>query len=374
MLAKRRLTDRAIRALPTAAPGKRKLYWDAVVPGLAVRVTDTGAKSFVLVGRFGGATNPTARALGKVGAVSLGDARQRAQDWLKSVAAGIDPAHAPIEGGTFLAIATDYLNRDASKLRSVDRIRADLVRLVFPTFGTTPIAEIKRSDIVRLLDGIADRSGPVTANRVLAVLRRIFNWHSVRSDDFRSPIVRGMARPETARDRVLSDAELRAVWHATSAKGFGGMVRFLVLTTARRDEAREMRWSEIAEGVWTLPGSRNKTGLDLVRPLSKAAQALIADQPRLGEIVFSRSGGVIGGLGELKAALSYASGVTFRLHDLRRTARTLMSRAGIQSDHAERCLGHVLGGVRGVYDRHEYLEEKRKAFEALASLVEGIVG
>src|SRR5262249_40225913 len=109
------------------------------------------------------------------------------------------------------------------------------------------------SDIVRLLDGISDRNGPVTANRTLSILRRVFNWHAVRTDDFRSPIVRGMARPEIARDRILSDADVRAIWHA-SAGPFGAMVHFLILTAARRNEAREMRWTEWKRSRMDPPG------------------------------------------------------------------------------------------------------------------------
>ena len=139
--------------------------------------------------------------------------------------------------------ADDVEARDGAKLRSVAHLRASLERDVFPALGAMPIEEIKRSQIVRLLDAVQDSRGPVAANRALAMLRRIMNWHATRSDDFRSPIVRGMARPEQARDRVLSDDEIRAVWKATDVEVpnllpgravFAGLVRFLLLTAARR--------------------------------------------------------------------------------------------------------------------------------------------
>jgi integrase len=113
-----------------------------------------------------------------------------------------------------------------------------------------------------------------------------------------------------------------------------------------------MEWTEVADGVWTLPAARNKTGVDLVRPLSRAAREIIEALPKGGAFVFTTNG---------------------TLHDLRRTARSLMSRAGVPTDHAERCLGHVIGGVRGVYDRHEYHREKAEAYEALAGIIERIV-
>ncbi|MGB6663915.1 MAG: site-specific integrase [Methylocella sp.] len=227
------------------------------------------------------------------------------------------------------------------------------------------------------------------ADQTLAYLRRAFSWAEARSDDWRSPIVRGMSRTkpkERARERTLTDDELRAVWHATGGAGvFGRFVRFLILAGARRTEAAGMCWNELsASGDWTLPAARNKTKLDFVRPLSRAA--INALPPRApGGFVFSTDGGArpIGGFSKFKASLdaSMASGfdamlpeplVGWRLHDLRRTARTLMSRVGVPSDHAERCLGHVIGGVRGVYDRHAFEDEKRRAFEALAREIERI--
>jgi integrase len=133
-----------------------------------------------------------------------------------------------------------------------------------------------------------------------------------------------------------------------------------------------MEWAEIVSGDWTLPAARNKTNQDLIRPLSKTALTTLP-APN-GKFVFGRRGKPLAVFGDPKARLDEASGVTgWTLHDLRRTARSLMSRAGVPADHAERCLGHVIGGVRGTYDRHEYHAEKSEAFEALAGLVARIV-
>jgi integrase len=154
-------------------------------------------------------------------------------------------------------------------------------------------------------------------------------------------------------------------------------VRFLLLTGARRDEGTYLRWQELSNGAWTLPAIRNKTGRELVRPLSKAAQDIIAECPRIEgcEFVFSLNGRTaIGGLSRFKRKLDEASGTSnWTIHDLRRSARSLMSRANVPSDHAERALGHVIGGVRGVYDRHKFVAEMERAYEALAQLVERIV-
>jgi len=177
----------------------------------------------------------------------------------------------------------------------------------------------------------------------------------------------------------LDDAELRAVWTAAltpEMRPFGDLVRFLLLTAARRGEAAGMRWSEVdANHVWTLPAARSKNKSEVIRPLSKAAQAVIAE-PKKGDFVFSHNAGItpITNFSKTKQRLDRASGVTrWRLHDLRRTARSLLSRAGSHPDLAERCLGHAIGGVRGVYDRHQYVDEMRHAFEALAALIARLV-
>ena len=226
------------------------------------------------------------------------------------------------------------------------------------------------------------------ADRVLATMRRIMNWHASRSDDFRSPIVRGMARTngkERKRARILTDNELRAVWKAAdmAANGpFGPFVKFLLLTGARRSEAAGLLLKELEVGAsetmdWILPATRNKVKVDLVRPLSSAARAIVDKLPKIGKrgFLFTTSGrSPIGGFSKFKAAFDEAADVAdWTLHDLRRTARSLMSRAGVPSDHAELCLGHVLTGVRGTYDRHEYYAEKKRAYEALAGQIERIL-
>jgi integrase len=135
-----------------------------------------------------------------------------------------------------------------------------------------------------------------------------------------------------------------------------------------------MRWAELDGKTWIIPAARYKTNLDHVVPLSKLALSTL---PKRGnsDFVFSKNGDTpIGGYQRHKQAIDEASGVNgWVIHDLRRTARSLLSRAGVAADHAERCLGHVIGGVRGVYDRHEYFEEKARAFEALATQVQRII-
>ena len=378
MKPKKPLTDRAIRHLQPAPTDKRRIVWDAIVPGLGVRITEKGVKTFVLVVRYPGSANPVPRSLGLYGAISLEAARAKARAWLELIGSGIDPEQhaARKREQTFQAISEQYFLRKAKDHRSRANSEAILARLVHPSFGPRPIEAINRSDVVRLLDRIEDENGPVMANRTLGIINTVMNFHASRTDDFRSPIVRGMARgTEQARSRILNDDELRAIWKATADYPvFGPLLRFILLTATRRNEAGQMRWTELnGDRVWIIPAARYKTNLDHVIPLSALALSMLPN--RNGEFVFSKNGHqAMGGYTRHKQVIDEASGVTgWVIHDLRRTARSLLSRAGVPSDHAERCLGHVIGGVRGVYDRHEYFDEKAAAFEALAAQVERII-
>jgi integrase len=282
---------------------------------------------------------------------------------------------------TVASVCATYLNREGGKLRTSDQRERIFKRLVFPVIGARPIDSIKRSDLVAMLDQIEDKSGPRMADVTLATVRRAFTWYALRTDNFNNPIIRGMARQNTAehrRSRVLDDDELRRLWAATAdGQPFSNLIRFLLLTAARRGEAAGMRWDEVdATGVWTLPASRSKTKVEVVRPLSRAAQAVLAAQPRddLPWVFTTTTTGPITSFSEPKARLDAASGVSgYTIHDLRRSARSLLSRAGINSDLAERCLGHAMPVIRATYDRHRYVDEMAQAFEALAALLSRIV-
>jgi integrase len=369
---KLQLTDRFCERAKPQQGQTQTDYFDANVSGLALRVA-VGHKAWSFHFTSPGDGKRARLTFGSYPATSLASARTRATDAKALVEAGKDPRS--VEADTLKDICEEYIRREGKRLRSLDWRKGVLERHVYPTLGARPIAEIQRSEIVRLLDKIEDRSGPTMADRTLAVVRKIMNWHASRSDDFRSPIVKGMARTkpsERARERVLTDDELRKIW-AINNGVFGSFIRFLLLTGARRNEASEMKWNEIDGGDWTLPAARNKTKVDLVRPLSKLAQSMLPKSD--GDFIFSTDGKTpISGFSKFKQGLDKASGVNgYTLHDLRRTARSLMSRAGVPTDHAERCLGHVIGGVRGVYDRHEYHAEKARAFEMLAGEIARIV-
>jgi integrase len=383
-----KLTAITVEKLKPAA--RRREIADEGCRGLYVIVQPSGHRSYAVRYRADGKPRKLTLAPG----ITLGEARAAAAAAMRDVEKGIDPsavkrretterkeAEALAATNTVRAITENYWKREGKRLRSLHWQQLVLKRHVFPEIGNMPIGEVRRSRIVALLDKVEDGSGPPMADMVLSLVRPIFLWHSQRNEDYTSPIIKGMGRlkGDNRRARILDDDELRRVWLTAEQQNdtFAAFVRFLLLTGSRRDEARELTFDEIRDGVWLLPPARNKTKLELVRPLSAAAMAIIESRPRIAgsPYVFTSTGDrPFSGLSRDKRAFDVACGVTgWWFHDLRRTARSLMSKAGVPSDHAERVLGHVIGGVRGTYDRYSYQEEKRVAYEKLAALIERIV-
>jgi integrase len=236
------------------------------------------------------------------------------------------------------------------------------------------------------MDKVESAHGARAADYVLNIFSSIANWHARRVDDYAPPLVKGMRRQSTkaqARERILTDDEIRTLWAAAAGAGkFGAIVQLLLLTGQRMTRVAEMKWSEVdVGGLWTLPQAvREKSnGGKLQLPL--AALAIIQAQPRLArnDHVFPGRmrgdyAGPFRGLGQSKAVMDAKTGMkNWVVHDLRRSARSLLSRAGVRPDVAERVLGHVQTGVAGTYDRHGYQAEKADALARLASTIDGIV-
>lgn len=381
---KAKLTRGSVKDL-AALPGQdRTIYWDETLPGFGLMVMASGARSYVVQYRN---AKGNSRRMSLDAVLKVEKARKEAMGILSDAAKGADPLEirqkaAEKVGSTLKAVGDEYLTRDGKALRSIEQRRDHLERLVYPKLGKKQIGDIKRSEIVALLDRIEDQQGPVMADAVLATVRRVMGWHAGRSDEFRSPIVRGMARTkpkERRRSRILSDDELKTVWKAAEGgtSVFDYLIRFILLTATRRNEAARKRSSENTDEGWIIPASRHKSKRDFLLPMSTAAKALEISVPKIGRrgLIFSTDGQTpISGFSKFKADFDERCGVTgWTLHDLRRTARTLMSRTKADPDHAELALGHVIAGIRGTYDVHGYRDEKLAVFEALAAQIDRIV-
>jgi integrase len=380
--------------------GTNQIYWDTEQRGFGLLVLPSGERRYVVQYR---AFRRSRRITFKPG-LTLTEARKEAKAVLGAVAKGGDPMaeRRRQEGAatnTLKAIAEEYFKREGDKLRSANARKATFERLIYPALGSRQIDTIKRSEIVRLLDKVEDERGPQMAHAALAFLSKLFNWHASRDDDFLTPIRRGMGRvkmKDTARDRILTDDELRALWRIAEATPapYGHFARFLLLTGTRRNEAARMARDEVLpDGNWIIPAARMKAKQEHVLPLSDAARAILDNMPKLGPYVFTATGrGPITNFVEFKGRLNAEMLAALRkmaaeqgkdpdkvtlerwtIHDLRRTARSLMSRAKVPPDIAERVLAHTISGVRGVYDRYAYLEEKRHALKELAALIERII-
>jgi len=379
---RRTLTDRMVAQLPRRP--KPYFFPDPELPKHGVRVRPNGPGAYTVITRDPYGKQKWVR-VGSTAETTIADAREIARTVIKRISAGLDPFEPPpVKPDTVADVIETYLKRHvaARGLRTEYEIRRLLTAHVLPHWRDRPFAEIKRSDVARLLDAIEDRHGAWAADGTLAILRGVASWYAGRNDDYIAPFVRSMRRvPEEARkrSRTLDDGELRRVWRAAGAAGaFGAMVQLLLLTGQRRDKVVTMRWGDLSpEGVWTIrtaPGEKGNAGTLRLPP---QALAIIHARPRFAgnPHVFAGSGaGPTSNFYKDKRALDQASGTPgWTLHDCRRTARSLLSRAGVRPDIAERVLGHAIAGVGGVYDRHLYDDEKAAALVRLAALVERIV-
>ena len=330
--------------------------------------------------------------LGAVAGLPLKDARQKASRIVADARDGKDPleerdAAKAKAADTFGALVRLYLEQRA-KPRQRPRTYAEteryLLKHLAPLHGR-PVASVTRRDVATRLEEIARDHGPIAANRARSYLNGCFMWAMRRGLVENNPVI-GTEAPgeETKRERVLSPAELAAVWKACEGQGdFGAIVRLLMLTGARRDEVAELRWSEIDldNALWTLPAERSKNKRQHEVPLSSAAVTLLRGRDRRGDYVFTSRGGrrAFSGYSTAKAKLDKALGeavAPFVLHDIRRSVVTHMVELGIAPHVVEAAINHVCGhkgGVAGVYNRAVYREPKKAALQAWSDWLEWLV-
>ena len=374
------LTEAAIQRVRPPATG-RKDYADAVVPGLALRVTSNGVKSFSMRTRLHG--RQIRVDCGRYGAVSLADARTKARAALAKVEQGEDPRITRAERApdTYDSVLEEYLTRQVrGRLRTAREVEQKFALHVTPRWGGRRIDAITRRDVIELVDAVADKGAPIAANRVLAMVRKFFNWCLERDILEATPAASVKApSPETERDRVLSDAEVVTIWNAAGELGYplGPFVRMLMTTAQRLSEVAHMARADIEGDVWTLPREITKSDRSHEVPLSPLAKAVLRETADTGDLLFpSRRGDrPVSGFSKMKASLDALSGVEdWRLHDLRRTAATTMARLGVPVFVVSRVLNHAEGGVTRIYARASYLEEKRRALNVWSRQLETILG
>jgi integrase len=383
------LTKRAIEA---AGPGR---HYDDKLTGFGLYVGRSGARSYFLEYRPGRGRGVAKRriSIGSHGAPwTPHTARDKALELLAMVKAGRDPlaereAFAGVSTRTLAAVVEDWLARDQAGNRSRPEVERVMRHDVLPAWGGRPLGDIRKSDVLRLVERIADRGAPIMANRTLAHVKRLFRWAAGRDLIEADPAAHvEKPAPESRRDRVLNDVELMAIWRACDELGFpfGPVVQVLALTGARREEVLAVRWGEVdfTHAAIRLAAGRVKSGQARIIPLAPIAEGILEALPRLteGDCVFSLDGRrPFANVGRAKARLdrviAEALGkpmAPWRLHDLRRTVATGLQRLGVRLEVTETVLGHVSGsraGVVGIYQRHHFQDEARAALVAWAEHV-----
>ncbi len=392
------LTDPTIGKIRKPPKGKRKEVFDSDAPGLALRITDKGARSWSVYFRLPNATGQRKNlraTLGRYPSTGIAEARKQAREIRAQAAAGIDPrkaragaqakARATAERLLFRNVAEGYIavrcqredNGTSKKghLKGGKDIESIIRRRLIPAWGDRLIPEIRRldlRDVTRPL--IADK--PMAAHRLHKVAKTLLYWAVDEGLLDASPFARMTPPVEMhPRERELKHPELKRLWAACEATPYpvGPLVQLLALTLQRRNEVAEMQWPEIDldKAQWSIPAERSKSQREHIIPLSRPAVQIIASLSRYvgGSYVFTTTSGrrPVSGFSKMKARLDGAAKIeAWCLHDLRRTGRSEMARLKIDDVVAERVLNHVPRGLAKVYNQYQYLDEKREALDLWA--------
>jgi integrase len=399
--------DRQVRALKPAKPGTWYDAWDQHRSNLVVRVgpkTQRGGfkKTFALVARFNGAKNPTRRALGEYGTITLEKARAKADQWNGLIKAGKDPkaeeekerrTELRKQADTFDAVAAEFIKRVLPKQRRGKHVARELQREFVERWSGRPLTSITRSDVTEVINEAVDRGAFYQAHNLLGHVRTLFNWAIDQDyglevspcDRIRPKALIGERKP---RQHVLNDAELAGFWRATECipYPFGPLFRLLILTGARRNEIAQARWAEInpKQKTLTVPPERFKSDAAHLIPLNSEAMALVEKLPRFnrGDYLFSTTFGErpVTGFAKAKERLDRlmteelgGKFTPFRIHDLRRTMRTRLASLRVPDTIAEMVIGHGRKGLQRVYDQHQYEAEMREALTQWAARLREIV-
>jgi integrase len=390
-----------LRSKPLAEGKKEERVFDDDLQGFGVRIragAHSTIRTWIIQYRVRGKHQQTTATLGPLDKLSPGVARERAKQDLAQAQLGVDPQAKKNENRvrskeTFGVVADRYLEykRKGLRVSSYEQIETHLADH-WKAFRSRPIHEITRRDIALELGKIGEGRGPYAANRARGTLSALFSWAMSEAIVEANPVI-GTNRQtdEKSRDRVLTDAELLAIWKACNADDYGNIVRLLILTGQRRDEVGAIARSEIDPDArkWTIPALRTKNGLVHEVPLSHPAlkilkQALAREGREDRERIFgeANSGAGFSGWSKAKAALderikeARKKVAPWRLHDLRRTVATRMADLAVLPHVVEACLNHISGhkaGIAGVYNKAAYSKEKAQAFDILAAHIEALL-
>jgi integrase len=392
------LTDAKIKGLKGLENGQEE-HSDSIVPGLRLRV-GKGTKTFILRKRVGGKVRNLTVGRYHETRFTLADARKAARNFIIDIEAGRDPGakrreekKKGIAAGTVKALFDDYIEakkREGGRIRTLGEAERIFNKYVLPEIGDRMADTVTRADLTRLIDNVPSGA----ARNVHARIRAFYSWAMPRLDRLESNPATYSGRPPAPprRERVLSNAELKAVWSASDAESFPWRagVKLLILTGQRRDEVFQADWSEFDfdNATWTIPPARAKNGIESIVPLSAAALAVVKTIPRIkgaSKVFPIRGDGNKGTSGFSKFMTRFRAAVEkemghpvedWRLHDLRRTLATGLQRLGTRIEVTEAVLNHVSGsrsGIVGVYQRHDFADEKRHALEAWAAEVDRVV-
>jgi integrase len=361
-------------------------YYDTVVPGLVLRVNSGGAKVWHVRYRVNG--KPRTRRLKRYPILKVKEARDEARLFIGNP----QKALAQTDAGSFKEVAENFLKRhvEAQGLRSRYEIERCLKAYVYPRWQDRPFREIELEHITDLLDDVEDKHGERQADVVLVIIRKMMNWYATRTK-FVSPIVKGMGRykaKDHVRARFLDNDEIRALWDCADGQ-FGALTKLLLLTAQRLRKVAFMKWGDLSDGTWRIPSEKREKGTvgtagagDTIK-LPRMAFDIIGQQPRVAgnPYVFAgRGNNPANAFHDHKQVLDKKLRAKLPnmphwvLHDLRRTARKLMTRAGIRPDVAELALGHSIKGIRAVYDDiTEYRPFIEDALECVANEVDKII-
>jgi integrase len=379
-LVQQSLTELTIRKAKPA--DKRYDLFDASARGLGLRVAISGTKSWFIMRRFNG--RMLRITFGRYPEISLANARLKVPEVLREMADGRTQGQRKTD--LFKIVLEEWLKKDQAKNKSVHQVKMAMYLHALPALGNMSVTSITKRDVNKMIDKVVDAGSPVAANRILAYTKRFFSWCKERDILDQSPVEAiKLPSKENDRDRVLNLGEIKSFWISCDKMGYpwGPVFQLLLLTGARLKEISQASWSEISisDRTLDLPGSRTKNERAHQIQLSVQTLKILLSLPKVEgqDFLFSTNGKTpVSGFSKVKKRLDILCGVAnWRFHDLRRSFATHSSeKLSVSPVIVDKILNHRTGQVRGVtavYQRGEYLAERREALQKWGDYIERLV-